>query len=140
MAERLTATRAFCALVVGAASTAVAAQAGLPDPTRPPSAAAEDTARPAGGPPELVMRPSIPPNLSAVAATHVSMASRERTSTGIANTFDPVSRSIRDAADAIDAWSRDEIDTIAPSAASACATAYPSPLLAPAINMTLFLS
>ena len=50
MAERLTATRAFCALVVAAASTAVAAQAGLPDPTRPPSAAAEDTARPAGAP------------------------------------------------------------------------------------------
>src|SRR5262245_29421183 len=81
----------------------------------------------------------MPPNLSAAAVTHLWMASAERTSTGIATTFDPVSRSIRAAAAAIDAPSLDEIDTVAPSCAKACATAYPSPLLAPAIRTTLFL-
>src|SRR3954469_12737245 len=104
------------------------------------AASSNEMARPAGGPPEFVIRPSIPPNLSAVAAIHLSIASRDRTSTGMANTVDPVPRSIREAADVIDDWSRDEIETIAPSCARTCATAYPSPLLAPAISMTLFLS
>src|SRR3954471_22667483 len=99
-----------------------------------------EIASPAGGPPELVMMPSIPQNRSAAAAIHFSIASDDRTSTGIANTFEPVSRSIRSDADVMDAGSRDEIETVAPSAPSAWATAYPRPLLAPAINMTLFLS
>jgi MSHA biogenesis protein MshK len=45
MAKRVIAARLFCAVVAASASTAAVAQAGLPDPTRPPSATAEDTAR-----------------------------------------------------------------------------------------------
>lgn len=41
MAERLSAARAFCVLTAVAASSAAAAQAGLPDPTRPPAASAD---------------------------------------------------------------------------------------------------
>lgn len=48
MAERLMATRLLCVLAVAAASPAAAAQAGLPDPTRPPTASMDDAARPGG--------------------------------------------------------------------------------------------
>jgi MSHA biogenesis protein MshK len=48
MAERLTSARLLCVLVVAAASQAAAAQAGLPDPTRPPTGSADEAVR-AGG-------------------------------------------------------------------------------------------
>ena len=57
-----------------------------------------DTAAPAGGPPEFVMSASIPPKRSADVFTQRSMASGDRTSTGIASTVAPVSRSMRVAA------------------------------------------
>ena len=86
------------------------------------AASSNDIAWPAGGPPELVISASIPPKRSTVAATHRWIASADRTSTGIANTSVPVSRWMRAAAARIDASSRDEIDTFAPSCASALAT------------------
>lgn len=45
MAERLTGARVLCVLTAVAASPAAAAQAGLPDPTRPPAASADEAAR-----------------------------------------------------------------------------------------------
>lgn len=45
MAERLTATRLLCVVTAVAASPAAAAQATLPDPTRPPAASADEGAR-----------------------------------------------------------------------------------------------
>ena len=45
MAERLTAARALCVLTAAAASAGAAAQAGLPDPTRPPAADGTSAAR-----------------------------------------------------------------------------------------------
>lgn len=50
MAKRVIAARILFVLTAGAASAAAAAQGALPDPTRPPSAAAaEEMAKPAGG-------------------------------------------------------------------------------------------
>lgn len=48
MAERLTTARVLCVLTAVAASPTAAAQAGLPDPTRPPTASADQADR-AGG-------------------------------------------------------------------------------------------
>lgn len=47
MAERLTGARVLCVLTAVAASPAAAAQAGLPDPTRPPAASADEATPPA---------------------------------------------------------------------------------------------
>src|SRR5688572_6771434 len=97
----------------------------------------KESAAPAGGPPEFVISRSMPPNRSADDLIHASMPSADRTSSAVARTVAPVSRSIREAASRTAVSSRDAIDTCAPSAAIARATAYPSPLLAPATSATL---
>ncbi|OFW07367.1 MAG: hypothetical protein A3H96_05175 [Acidobacteria bacterium RIFCSPLOWO2_02_FULL_67_36] len=82
----------------------------------------KEMAAPAGGPPELVINRSMPPKRSIVDRIHRSIASAERTSAAMANTWAPVSRSIFPAACAMDSPSRDDMETIAPSSASAWAT------------------
>jgi len=75
-----------------------------------------------------------------VAACHRSMASAALRSAATATARPPVSRATVSAARRIASPSRDAIDTAAPSAANARATAYPSPLLAPPTIAILFFS
>ena len=97
------------------------------------AASSNDSAAPDGGPPALAKSRSTPPKRSSVALAQRSMPSAERTSSGVASTCPAPSRF---AAAQIAASSRDAIDTNAPSAASACATAKPRPRLAPATIAT----
>ncbi len=97
------------------------------------ASSSKDTAAPAGGPPEFVNSRSTPPKRFVVSPAHRVMSAADRTSTGRASTSPP----IRPAALSIACASLDAMDTRAPSCASACATANPSPRLAPATMATL---
>ncbi len=87
------------------------------------ASSSNDSAAPGGGPPVFTMSRSTPWKRSSVRACQSAMASADRRSTGTASGSVAVSRPIRRPASAIAEASRDPIDTSAPSAASARATA-----------------
>jgi hypothetical protein len=78
---------------------------------------------PAGGPPVFANSASTAPSLEIVSVCQRAMASALLRSAVTGNTRAPVIRAIDSAACSMPRVSRDAIDTEAPSAASACATA-----------------
>ncbi len=87
------------------------------------AASSKLNAAPAGGPPVLAYNRSTPPNASTVARCQASIAGAALKSPAVAITVAPVSFLIAAAARSTASRSRDAIDTRAPSAASARATA-----------------
>ncbi len=93
----------------------------------------KDSAGPAGGPPAFANSRSTPPNRSIVTLAQCCIASADLTSAAVPSVCPPNLA----AAAWIAVSLREEMDTIAPSSTSACATANPSPRLAPATIATL---
>src|SRR5687768_4143352 len=90
-----------------------------------------------GGPPELFTRMSSRPNRSTVAATSARIVMGWSRSPANAKTGTPVLSRISCAAFSRSCCERLHSATVAPSAASTCAHARPSPLLAPPTIATL---